>query len=157
VFPIQDFPLLSALLTSLRLYQYPETGILWWCAHLQSDSVADPNDALIHSIATKIDKAQSYNWENATEKWLVIVAEAKGLADLAVLTEDPEISKQFGTVEFTRIILWDRFLDEIIEIFPTFRKLCDSLAQVRHLEYYPESLKPFILGGPKYPTRLKGG
>ena len=157
VFPVQGFPHLNELLTMLRLFRYPETGILWWCAHLRSGYVDAPEDALLNIIRAKVAKAQSYNWENAVEKWLIIVAEARLLADTATFFNDPKISKHFEGVEFTRIILWDKFRDDVIEIYPAFRMLCDSHAQIRNFDYYPEVLKPYIIRGLHYPTRIRGG
>jgi hypothetical protein len=156
IFPVQGFPLLSKLLTQLGLYQYPEKGILWWCAHLRSGLVSDPGNALINVIAAKSAKAQSYAWKDAAEKWLLIVAEARMVTDTVTGIDDFQLeSIADAPLGFTRIILWDRFLDEIIELFPVFKKRCDSQAQTRNLENYPEAIRPFILKGPRYPTRIK--
>jgi len=59
-----EYPILSKSVHSIYLRDcYPETGILWWCGHLQTGEVKDPTDTLIQVIAAKAAKASSYEWE----------------------------------------------------------------------------------------------
>lgn len=149
-FPIEGFPLLSRLLDELRLFVYPETGLLWWLAHLQSGSVNNPELALIKIIENKNLEASSYYWKDIEEKWLIIYAESHGLADLAYISQDPEIAKKIKRIQFTRIYLWNKFFEDITELFPSFRKICDSDANVRNKQYLPKSVQLFITKGREY-------
>lgn len=156
-FPVGGFPLLHSLLSSIRLYQCTEPGALWWCGQLQSGPVPEPTDALIDIIRTKVEKAHSYDWRDVTERLLVVVAEARGTADVAVNIKDPGIRESVPDVEFTTIVLWDRFMDDLVELYPVFAKLCDSTTGMRCLECYPLAFKPFVVTGPDYPRRVKSG
>ena len=157
VFHIKDYPYLNRALETLRIFRYPGEGMLWWCAHLRSGEVPDPSQALLEVVKVKMIEALKYQWKDATEKWLIIIAEAKLVEDTVISFYDPEISKYCNDVNFTKIFLWDRCMDEVVELFPEHKKLCDSLKQVRNIGYYPETIKPFFNGLSKYPPRTKGG
>jgi hypothetical protein len=142
-FPIQDYPILNSLLVTLSLREYPETGILWWCSHIQSGVVPNAKKAIIDIVAQKLALTHSYNWRDASEKWLLIVAEAKGLNDIAII-DDPHIPEEFPHMDFTRIILWERFQDELVQLFPSFVERYDSSLLRRDSEQYPQALIPFV-------------
>jgi hypothetical protein len=154
-FPQNSFPLLNELMDTVRLFKYEEPGILWWCAHLQSGEVLDPMDALIDVVKRKSVIAEGYNWNTAANKWLIILAESNGLSDIACDIDDPEISKHLQRIPFTKIILWERWNDDVIELFPVFRKLCDGCAMEWHFEHLPDTLTPHIVTSSHYPTRIR--
>lgn len=156
VFPRSGFPLLNSSLAQVRLFKYDERDLLWWCAHFQSGEVSDPTSALIETVKAKTKRAEKYLWKGADEKWLVIVAESNGLIDLAANIADPEISKHVSPIGFTRIILWERWNEDVIQLFPAFTKFCDGIAMRCHLEHFPEILLPFATGGTHYPTKVRG-
>ncbi|HWA45141.1 MAG TPA: hypothetical protein VHA10_18110, partial [Hypericibacter adhaerens] len=83
----------------------PEEGVLWWCAHLQSGVVQCSDEALLACTHAKDKSANSYAWPLCKERWLVIHAAARGLADMAVLGVPP--AKPLHVQNFDRVYLWD--------------------------------------------------
>ena len=154
-FPHKDFPLLSKLISQVRITRNDETGILWRYSHLQSGEVNDPTRRLIQIVKAKNRSALDYAWRDSSLRWLTIYAEAKMLADHAHLTADPLISGTVAGVQFSHIYLWDKFSEDIFEIFPSFRTICNGHEQFRNLDAIPEQLKPFLVRGKSYPTRRK--
>lgn len=152
-FPVNGYPHLSALVERVACLRYPETGLLWWAAHLQSGLLADPTEELVRIAKVKTAKAKSYDWGSVIERWLLIIAAARHLTDTALLREDPRLSERLQVVGFDRVILWDRLMDELIQLFPLFTKLCDSSRQTRQLKAYPEHLAPFVTADSTYPTK----
>ena len=156
VFPVDGYAHLNALVDHIGLHRFSETGLLWWCAHLRSGAVQDPTDALVSAIGRKKETAAGYHWGNATERWLVVVAEALLLTDIVTGIGDPEVPKTLGALPFTRVILWDRFMDEVIQVYPVFCKFCDSCQHRRNIDQYPEAIKPFVFKGRDYVTTPRG-
>lgn len=122
-FEADRFPLLRQIVEKIYLENLsPSEGILWWPADLQTGVIPDPRRALLRIIRDKNKKAASYKWSAAAERWLVVVAEARCLTDVAILGSTHLRSlRVVGSVPFTRIYLWDRFLDTITELFPSPR------------------------------------
>jgi len=153
VIPAGDHDHLNALVEKIRLWHYPEAGLLWWAAHLRSGVLADPREELAHIVEAKTKKARSYNWGDATERWLLIIAEGRHLTDAALLDDDPRLVERLKVIGFDRVILWERLMDELVQLLPAFTKLCDSSRQIRNIEEYPAGLAPFVVGGSSYPTK----
>lgn len=151
-FPLNDYFVLNKHFIKLVLRKQSVKSIPWKHADSQSGEVPDAEDALIECINEKIGKERSYNWKDALLKWLLIVAEGEGKTDVAIIRKNPLIPKN----PFTWIILWNHFpLDEIIELDPIPRKLCDGGKQVINVDYFPKELKPFVVGGHKYCVKIK--
>jgi len=151
-FPNPDYPTLSSSLKSVALSVWDEEGILWWCSHIQSGTVNDPNDAILRIIRNKNQTAQSYQWNNVNERWLVIYAASEMLSDMAIIAGDFDVSREIPNIEFTRIILWSKFTESITELFPRFQAICDPSKGTRNVECYPLEIQPFVMAGKKYTT-----
>lgn len=146
-FDSRQFPLLSTFVDHLYLRDCrPETGLLWWCAHLQSGKVEDPNSALIDIVVEKADKGIYYDWRAATERWLLIYAAGTGLADLAHLSTDPEISTCVNNLPFTHVFLWNKWSEDIMELYPQFRPIL-SRGQTLFVNRVPDAVRPYIAEG----------
>ncbi|MBI4319707.1 MAG: hypothetical protein HY675_14560 [Chloroflexi bacterium] len=144
-FDAYSYPLLSEFVHHLCLYNtYPETGILWWCAHLQTGEVKDPNEALVRIIREKSAKAIGYNWGAADEKWLIIYARASGLSDMAQVRSDPTVSKIVRNIPFTHIFLWDKFSEDVLEVYPLFRPVLAD-GRTLYVNRIPKSAKPYLI------------
>jgi len=153
--PLPECPLVSQVVETVSLSKYKEDGILWWPSHLQSGALSDPTAAIVRTVAEKSRRAEVYSWDNAAERWLAVVAESRMICDMATNIADPKVAKHIGNIPFDRIILWDRFLEDLTAIFPSFSKLCDGPGMERHVERIPEAFRPFMVGGAYYPTRPK--
>ncbi len=144
-FDAHSHPLLAKIVDHIFLHNYyPDTGLLWWCSHLQSGTVGDPNNALIRSVQEKSAKAKQYDWGLAQEKWLIIYAHASGLSDVAVLGEDPSVSRKVDNIPFTHIFLWDRFSENIHELYPEFRIIFGNARDI-YVNRLPRAVQSFLI------------
>jgi hypothetical protein len=131
-------PLLASMVSHIFVRVFPaETDLLWWCSDLQSGPVPDPHDALKATVAKKKRKADSYNWRNALERWLLIYAAGEGLADMTPNLEDPEIGE---TTPFTHVFLWDKFSETIYCLSPRFATVFEA-GNTLHVRQLPASVR----------------
>jgi hypothetical protein len=126
----------------------PETGIIWWPAHLQTGVIADPRERLVEIVKDKNTKAATFNWNGANEKWLLIYSESGGISDSVGPYADPEIRKYLGRLAFDRVYVWNKFMESIEEIYPGFVTIFDVRSKVLHRSLYPLAIRPFIIGPP---------
>ncbi len=151
-FPLANFnfnesPILATHVHHIYLKNTaPETGILWWPAHLQSGRITDPRDRLIEITKGKNAKAKTYDWKSASEKWLLIYSESEGISDMVGLYTDPEIRANLGQLVFDRVYVWNKFLESIDEIYPNFITLFKADSNTLHRKIYPLLVRPFIFG-----------
>jgi hypothetical protein len=132
-------PLLASVVNHIFVRVFPaETELLWWCSDLQSGVVADPYAALKATVAKKQRKANSYNWRNAHERWLLIYAAGEGLADMTPNLEDPEIGE---ATPFTYVFLWDKFSETIYCLSPRFATVFTA-GNTLHVRHLPPSIRP---------------
>jgi hypothetical protein len=94
---------------------------LWWCASLQSGLVAESWPALHEIVASKSQKAASWNWRSADERWLLVVGEAQTLSDTMILFEPPE--HPTSTSAFSHVFAWSAFFEQVHQVFPTFQTI----------------------------------
>lgn len=131
----------------------PETGILWWCGHLQAGEISLANvvNGLQNSIEDKNTVASKYQWPDCKEKWLVIYAAARGIYDVAYIHNSlEEIAKiRFQSDCFDRIFLWDKWGENIYQLSPSFHVILErgETLYVKHLPEYLHStvMKSFTL------------
>ena len=141
-----DFPLLSIHVDHIYLKNTdPETGILWWPAHLQSGEIKDPTDRLVEIVKEKNESASTYDRNTPQHKWLLIYSASEGLTDMVGVYSDPKISTELGKLNFDKVYVWNKFLEEIDEIYPKFVKIFSAKAQGLHSKRYPLNVRPFII------------
>lgn len=97
-FNSEDFPLLAEHVNHIYLKDTtPETEILWWPAHLQSGVVQDPRNRLVEIVEDKNASAGKYDWNAASEKWLLIYSASDGISDMVGPATSFLIECMFGT------------------------------------------------------------
>jgi hypothetical protein len=147
-FDVNKYPILFQNVKRINLRNTaPETGILWWCAHLKSGPVDDPVPGLLAVIDEKNKKSQTYEWNSADERWLIIFAKAEILADSVLPFSDPKISDYFDRIGFDRVFLWNKFFETISEIYPNYVNVFNAASQVLYSKDYPVIVRPFIIRG----------
>jgi hypothetical protein len=145
-FRITDFdptstPLLRRTVEHMYVRVFPSGDrLLWWCSDLQSGPVADPSQAIEAAVIEKQEKARSYRWGAAHERWLLIYAAGEGLADLATSVKDPKIGEP---TPFTQVFLWDKFPETIHSLSPKFAAIFTE-ANTLHLRYLPQTVRPYL-------------
>ncbi len=139
------FPLLSARVAHISLFNAaPEMDILWWPSHLQSGVLQDPCERFVQITADK--GSRSYEWKGADEKWLLIYCASEGIMNTTGGYADPEIRRHLGAVIFDRVYVWNKFLESIDEIYPTFQNIFSAESEVLFRRYYPPKVRPFVEG-----------
>lgn len=113
-----NFPILASTVDHICVRDTsPECGILWWCAHLQSGLVESSAHILWNQVEKKDEEASSYEWPECREKWLVIYAAARGLADCAPKIDSSQPTPRVA--HFDRVFFWDRFFETIYQLAPS--------------------------------------
>lgn len=134
-------PLLRRMVEHMYVRVFPsEDRLLWWCSDLQSGPVADPSQAIEAAVIEKQEKARSYRWGTAHERWLLIYAAGEGLADLVIGVKDPKIGEP---TPFTQIFLWDKFSETIHSLSPKFAAIFTE-ADTLHLRHLPQTVRPYL-------------
>lgn len=119
-FDVAEEPVLSSAVDRILLRPANRVNTeLWWCSSLQSGVLPDPWPSLVRIVREKDAKAANWNWRNADERWLLVVAEAQTLGDTMVLT-DAVASTTIPCKAFSRTFLWDGFSERIHQIQPTY-------------------------------------
>jgi hypothetical protein len=103
-----EMPILSTLVKRIRVLEEDGEGRLWWPSHIQSGEVPPIDDAIVAAIQAKGKLATSFDWREAEEKWLLLVAEAHGLTDIIGSARDIALP-ELPSFPFTSVVLWDRF------------------------------------------------
>jgi hypothetical protein len=150
-FPRAEHPLLNSILTCVKVIKPDGEGLPWWPAHLQSGSVSALDDAVAEAIQVKAALATSFEWQGASERWLLLVAEGNGLQDLVGQARQFTV-RATPHMPFTTIIMWDRFSEDIWTLFPVHRVICDGAARLRNIAGLPASLQPLVSSS-RYETR----
>lgn len=153
-FPQADTPALNSILTEIRVIERDGQDCLWWPAHLQAGMVTPLDCAIVDAVGKKSDRAASYAWLGCAEKWLLLVAEGRGLTDVIGHARKIDLPRT-PLVPFTLVLVWDRFTEDIWTIHPQYEVICDSVRQLRKRELLPETLQRFYTGAEVYSTRLK--
>ena len=134
-------PLLRRIVEHMYVRIFPsEDRLLWWCSDLQSGPVADPSQAIKATVIEKQEKARSYKWGTAHERWLLIYAAGEGLVDLATGIKDPKIGEP---TPFTQVFLWDKFSETIHSLSPKFAAIFTE-ANTLHLRHLPQTVRPYL-------------
>lgn len=140
---LHAFPILFKYVDHLFLRDTkPETGILWWPSHLQTGWLCDPREIFIQMVRSKSNR--SYNWKQADEKWLLIYCASDGIMNTTGGYDDPRISENINNVAFDRVYVWNKFLESIDEIYPSYQNVFSATSKVLYRRYYPETVKAFI-------------
>ena len=153
VFPVRELPILSSFLASVKVIDTDGSGLLWWPSHLQSGAVSGLDEAVTAAVGEKAMLAQTFNWQDARERWLLLVVQGHGPEDVAG-HQRPYATPTVASNPFTAIIVWDCFSEDIWTIFPDHRVICDRAAQSRDISAFPAALRPFVASS-HYPTRPK--
>jgi len=127
-FNFSDFrkwPYINKFVKQIHFHNtFPEKGILWWHASLQSGSVPSPIYLLPKIIEKKNITAQkNYKWNGTDYRILMICARALSLWDSGILLEDDltkikDKIKKIKPLVFDIVYYWDKFLENIFEIYP---------------------------------------
>ena len=139
---LQKYPLINKYVEHIFVRQFIENdqqkdGFLWWCAHLASGPIFDPIPGILSCIKKKIEK--NYVKENFDELWLLIYAPGRGLDDVCFVDELLHFAPNKAQI-FDRIFVWDRFLEDIVQIYPVYYPiLCNG--NHRHIEVLPECMQ----------------
>lgn len=135
-------PLLSQVVSGMFVRIFPaDDGLLWWCSHLRSGEVLPIEDAIRSAVAEKQQKARTFEWQNTSERWLLLYAAGESLVDLAIKVKDPGIG---CSGPFTQIFLWDRFSECIYCVSPTFAMVVEDGATL-YLRQLPASIWPHLI------------
>jgi hypothetical protein len=131
-FNFSDFrkwPYINRFVKQIHFHNtFPAKGILWWHASLKSGSVPSPIHLLHKIIENKNKTAQkNYKWDKIDYRVLVICARALSLWDSGILLEDDLTKiKKIKQSVFDIIFYWDKFLENIFEIYPKQRIIFDG-------------------------------
>ena len=153
-FPQADTPQLNSLLTEIRVVDRDDQGCLWWPAHLQSGEVPSLDSATVDALRTKGALAASYEWHGSDERWLLLVAEARGLTDLIGGARKIDLPADL-TLPFTWVLVWDRFSEDLWTIHPDYAVICDGHKQLRRADLLPDRVRRFCTAGEVYATKPK--
>ena len=122
----------------------PEHDILWWCAHLQTGemSLVDTINGIQNSIVDKNNSANSYQWPDSKEKWLLVYAPSRGIHDTAFIESSvEEVEKiKFQSACFDRIFLWDKWGENVYQLYPSFHTILER-ARTLYVKHLPEYMK----------------
>lgn len=119
--------------------------ILWWCSHLQTGKVPDPTFIIPKQVRRKVLLGEKYEWHNARGKWLIIVANAFGIFDSGFIKDinhlkEIKIKKQNI---YDHIYYWDRFSEQIWEIYPTKRIVVDPSVRSIYVSRLPQYIPAY--------------
>ncbi len=153
-FPTDATPLLNKLVGEITVLDRDGSGLLWWPSHMQSGPIASLDSAAAQAVRKKARLAREYDWQGASEKWLLLVAQSHGLADVFGGAREIRL-EQLGNCPFTQVLLWDKFTEDVWTFWPRFHVICDGSGQKRDLSVLPRSLHPFATHSTRYPTRPK--
>lgn len=123
-----QFPYLETYVDHIHFDNtFPEKGILWWHASLQSGFVDDPIIILPKIINGKNKK--NYKKDDLDSLSLVICASALTLGDTGMMTKDD--LKKLAKIDtpFDKIFYWDKFSENIFEIYPLRKLIFDGKSQ----------------------------
>ena len=154
VFPQSDLPTLSSILSKIQVVNSDGLGLLWWPAHLQSGEVPALDGAVVEAVCAKGKLAATFDWKDADEKLLLLVAEARGLTDVMGYAREIKLPTH-PTLPFTWVLIWDRFSEDIWAIFPNYAIICNGHEQRRWPQLLPLKLRKYSTQGRRYPTRPK--
>lgn len=115
-------------------------NVLWWCSHLQSGPVADPVQVIPKIVNKKIQSGENYDWQDADSHWLIITALSLGLSDTGVILRNEKQLKLKRQDVFDYIYYWDKFSEEIWEIYPNFRIILDVGNKAIYVSRLPKHL-----------------
>lgn len=138
-----QYPALGENISSIFLWDtYPDNIYLWWNSKLQSGEVIS-NDSAINFLVEKKNKASESYKQDYYQKWLVIYAGGMSLQDMFLEKRNvtfrqgkiaitrmeadvlPDIDITISSSYFSHIILWDKFTEKIIQLFPYQKKIFD--------------------------------
>ena len=141
-FPHPQLPVLSRMLSQIRVWDSNGEGLLWWPSHMQSGDVCSLEDTILKAVVTKARLAREYDWQGATEKWLVLFAEGRGLTDVIIGGLEPVPLHAFpADFPFTLVLVWDKFSENVWKVFPQFRAICDGTHQTRKIIFTGDTAK----------------
>ncbi len=154
-FPLEATPTLNGRIREIALMDADGKGMVWWPRHLKSGPVSGPDRAAKLAVQTKRRQARNYDWQGATERWLLLHAQAHGLCDMFGAAREIPLGRLPKKMPYTTILIWDKFSEDIWTVFPKYQVICNGSRQTRDLTALPASLNPFATGGERYPTRPK--
>lgn len=114
----EDFPTLKAHCDSITAKRWRDwhgivTTRTWTCQNLTAGNVGFSTEYLVSAIVAKTRKAQRYDWDGASEKWLLIAASARnpshhvGPKHVFYQWDDPCLRCACMQSPFDQIYLWD--------------------------------------------------
>jgi hypothetical protein len=87
--------------------------MMWYCANVTTGGVALLKSHIVAAVQAKNRKATEYDWKDVQEKWLLITASGKTVANVAAPRlqkmnwTDEEISSMSEQSPFDRVFFWD--------------------------------------------------
>ncbi len=155
VFPQATTPTLNGRIREIALMDPDGKGLVWWPRHMKSGPVSGPDREARQAVRSKRRLACNYDWKGATERWLLLHAQAHGLSDTFGAAREIALSRLPKKIPFTQVLIWDKFSEDIWTIYPEHRVICDGGRQVRDHRALPPALRPFASRGKRYPTHPK--
>lgn len=132
-FDARAYPVTASFASSLAyLNTYPEE-CYWWRADLQSGLTPMTTTDIQRDINNKRAKAQEYEWDNANERWLIMVARSHGIIDIAPRINSINDFEKLRIDPFTSIFIWEWFSNDIHQISH------NAIDNQLHLTHVPET------------------
>jgi hypothetical protein len=75
--------------------------------------------AVKRAVREKSRLAKDYNWKDASQRWLLLVAEARGTTDVIGGARSFALP-QAGEMAFDAVLVWDRFTEDVWLAYPAF-------------------------------------
>lgn len=136
-----SYPYLRELVEKIHMdYLDSVEDIFWWHADLKSGVLPDPINAIQKLITKKLSSAKLYDWQNAEGRWLVIAAMALNLADTGIIDGVDQL-KQLAIPNqdiFDQIYYWDKFSEEIWEVYPKPRIVFEVKKNSLYVNRFPD-------------------
>ena len=154
VFPQPGMPALNGLVDIIAVRDADGLGTPWWPTHMQSGPVAPMDDAINNAITRKRQSAKHYDWKGSSERWLLLVAEGRGLADVIGRPRRVHLPSRARS-PFTLVLVWDKFSGDVWSVLPRFATICTGFKQRRYVDALPEPIRSFARPSSNYQVRSR--
>lgn len=143
VFPQATTPTLNGRIREIALMDPDGKGLVWWPRHMKTGAISERDSEARQAVQTKRRLARNYDWKEATERWLLLHAQAHGLCDMFGAARKISLGHLPKKMPFTLILLWDKFSEDIWTIYPKYKVICDGRRHIRDLRALPLVLQSF--------------
>jgi hypothetical protein len=154
-FPRDGMPVLSSFLHHIRVIDPDGEGLLWWPSHLQTGTLDAEglDESVRQAVNEKTLAARGYDWGGITERWLVLHAQGHGLVDVFGGARDIDLPPRDTESPFTRVIIWDKFSEDVWALVPAFDRILDAKEKSLYVNRLPASVRSFVLTNDGRPVR----